>query len=95
MKPAIRRVFSRLENHTGRSVINEFKRKSGPSRILCCHLISLIGVSTILSARTDCAHHIHKECEPGKAVGTLEGATVNCIGKIIGKSFVHWGERKR
>lgn len=70
-------------------------KETVPSRFLCCHLVSLISVSTILSARTNCAHYIHKECEPGKAAGTLEGATGNWIGKKIGKSLVHWGENKR
>ena len=70
-----------------------FKRKSAPSRILCCSLVSLISVSSVLGARTDCAHYIHKEHEPGKAAGTLESGTGNQIGKMIGKNVILWGEK--
>lgn len=95
MKPAIRWAFSRLENHTWRSVINEtpFKWKSAPSRILCCGLVPLISVCSVLGARTNCAHYIHKEHEPGKAAGTLECGTGNQTGEMIGKNVIHQGEK--
>lgn len=95
MKSAVRWVFSQLETHTWRPIIDEtlFKPKSAPSRILCCGLVSLISVRSVLGARTACAHYIHNECEPGKTVGTLEGGTGNQIGEKIGKNVIHRGEK--
>lgn len=95
MKTAIRWLFSQLENHTWSSVINEtlFERKSAPSRILCCGVLLLISASSVLGARTNHAHYTHKEHEPGKAAGSLEGGTGNQSGAMIGKNVIHWGDK--
>ena len=91
MKPVITWVFSQLENYIWRSVINETlpKQKPAPSRMLCCSLVTLISVSSVLGVRNMCAHDIHKECEPGKAAGTFKGGNGNQIGEVIVKTVIH------
>lgn len=97
MKPPKRWVFSHLEKYIWRSVINErlFKWKSVPSRILCCDLCSLISVTPVLGARTNCTHYNHKECEPGKTASMLESGTGNQIGEVIRKKMLFIVERKQ
>lgn len=95
MKPSKGWAFSQLEKYIWRSFINEilFRWKSAPNRILCCGLFSLISVSSVLGARTNCTHYNHKEREPERAAAMLEGGTGNQTGEMIGKNVIHRGEK--